>query len=116
MAKNGMPGGVNMNQLMQQAQEMQKKLEQAQENSKSIEVVASAGGGMVKVTATGDMRIKAIEIDPEAIDPEDVELIQDTIIAAVNDALTAASDAANREVAELTGLGAMGNGAMGFPF
>ncbi len=75
MAKNRMPrggmprggmGGMNMNQIMQQAKKMQESLAEAQDKAKDLEVSASAGGGMVKVTASGDMQLKAIEIDPEA--------------------------------------------------
>ncbi len=124
MAKNRMPrggmprgnmGGVNMNQLMQQAKKMQEQLAEAQDKAKDIEVSASAGGGMVKVVASGDMQIKSIAIDPEALDPEDVELLQDMVLAAVNDALNSASEAANSEVASATGLGGMDLGGMGIP-
>lgn len=124
MAKNRMPrggmprgnmGGVNMNQLMQQAKKMQEQLAQAQDKAKELEVSASAGGGMVKVVASGDMQLKSIAIDPEALDPEDVELLQDMILAAVNDALNSASEAANSEVASATGLGGMDLGGMGIP-
>nr|WP_251158940.1 YbaB/EbfC family nucleoid-associated protein [Caniella muris] len=101
-------GGVNMNQLMQQAKKMQEQLAQAQDKAKELEVSASAGGGMVKVVASGDMQLKSIAIDPEALDPDDVELLQDMILAAVNDALNSASEAANSEVASATGLGGMG--------
>ena len=124
MAKNRMPrggmprgnmGGVNMNQLMQQAKKMQEQLAEAQDKAKDIEVSASAGGGMVKVVASGDMQVKSIAIDPEALDPEDVELLQDMILAAVNDALNSASEAANSEVASATGLGGMDLGGMDIP-
>nr|WP_239652545.1 MULTISPECIES: YbaB/EbfC family nucleoid-associated protein [Atopobiaceae] len=108
-------GGVNMNQLMQQAKKMQEQLAQAQDKAKELEVSASAGGGMVKVVASGDMQLKSIAIDPEALDPDDVELLQDMILAAVNDALNSASEAANSEVASATGLGGMDLGGMGIP-
>lgn len=115
----GMPGGMggmNMNQLMKQAQKMQEQLAEAQEKTKEIEVNASAGGGMVKVTATGDMRIKSIELDKEAVDPKDVELLQDMVLAAVNDALASAQKAADNEVNAATGisdaLGGMGMGGL----
>ena len=119
MSRGGMPrgtmGGVNMNQLMQQAKKMQEQLAQAQDKAKELEVSASAGGGMVKVVASGDMQLKSIAIDPEALDPDDVELLQDMILAAVNDALNSASEAANSEVASATGLGGMDLGGMGSP-
>lgn len=115
--RGGMPGGMggmNMNQLMKQAQKMQEQLAEAQEKTKDIEVSASAGGGMVKVTASGDMQIKSIELDKEAVDPEDVELLQDMILAAVNDALNSAQKAAGNEVNAATGLGdAFGGMGMG---
>ena len=119
MSRGGMPrgnmGGVNMNQLMQQAKKMQEQLAQAQDKAKELEVSASAGGGMVKVVASGDMQLKSIAIDPEALDPDDVELLQDMILAAVNDALNSAPEAANSEVASATGLGGMDLGGMGIP-
>ncbi len=121
MSKNRFPrggmggmGGMNMNQIMKQAQKMQEQLAEAQEKTKDLEVNASAGGGMVRVTASGDMRIKSIELDKDAVDPEDVELLQDMILAAVNDALTSAQKAADNEINASTGLGdALGGMGMG---
>ena len=94
---------MNMQQVMQQARKMQAQLAEAQERLKDQEVTASAGGGMVKVTATGDGVITGITIDPEALDPEDVELIQDTILAAVNEALSSAQELSNRQLGVITG-------------
>ena len=94
---------MNMQQVMQQARKMQAQLAEAQERLKDQEVTASAGGGMVKVTATGDGVITGITIDPEALDPEDVELIQDTILAAVNEALSSAQELSNRQLGAITG-------------
>ena len=102
---------MNMQQMMKQAQKMQKQLLEAQDKLKDVEVSASAGGGMVKVTATGDMEITSLTIDPEALDPEDVELLQDMIIAAVNDVLHSAQDAANQSMSAITG----GLGGLGIP-
>ena len=79
--------GFDMNALMKQAQEMQAQMQQAQEDLKNEIVEATAGGGMVKVTATGAGEIKEIVIDPRAIDPEDPELLADMVTAAVNEAL-----------------------------
>lgn len=98
---------MNMNQLMKQAQEMQKQLAAAQEKAKEIETSASAGGGMVKVVATGEGTIKSIEISPEACDPEDVELLQDMVLAAVNDAIASAQQAATAQISSAAGLGNM---------
>lgn len=106
-AANG-AGGMDMQRIMQQAKQMQESLETAQERAKLIEAQASAGGGMVKATVSGDLQLKELVIDPEALDPEDVELLQDMIIACVNDALNAASDKANQEMSAATGLGGMG--------
>lgn len=94
---------MNMQQVMQQARKMQAQLAEAQERLKDQEVTASAGGGMVKVTATGNGVITGITIDPEALDPEDVELIQDTILAAVNEALSSAQELSNRQLGAITG-------------
>jgi hypothetical protein len=105
-------GGMNMNQIMQQARKMQEKLAEAQEKTKDISVESSVGGGMVKVIVSGDMQLQSIQIDPEALDPEDVELLQDMILAAVNDALNSAQEQANAQMAAATGMGDMG-GALG---
>ena len=95
--------GMNMAQMMKQARKMQEQLAQAEEALKDAEVSSSAGGGMVKVTATGNMRITSIQIDPQAVDPEDVELLQDMVLAAVNDALSSAQDFANQQMGAITG-------------
>ena len=77
----------NINKMLQQAQEMMAQQQQAQEALKEERVEASAGGGMVKVVASGDLRVQSIAIDPDAVDPEDVEMLQDLVTAAVNEAL-----------------------------
>jgi len=94
---------MNMQQMMKQAQKMQKQLADAQDKLKDIEVSASAGGGMVKVTGTADQRITSITIDPDALDPEDVDLLQDSIMAAVNECLASGQDAANQQLGAITG-------------
>lgn len=94
---------MNMQKMMQQARKMQEQLAAAQDALKDIEVTASAGGGMVKVVATAEGMLTAITIDPEALDPEDVDLLQDTILAAVNDALASAQDVANKQIGAATG-------------
>ena len=83
-----MPPQPNMQQMMKQVQKMQADMMAAQESLKDERVEASAGGGMVKVVATGELAIESITIDPAAVDPEDVEMLQDTVLAAVNQALT----------------------------
>jgi nucleoid-associated protein EbfC len=79
--------GMDFNKMMQQVQEMQSQMQQAQEELKNETVEATAGGGMVKVVATGGGEIKEITIDPKAIDPDDPELLADMVVAAVNEAL-----------------------------
>ncbi len=104
MARGGFNmGGMNRNQMMQQARKMQEQLLAAQQKASETEVSASAGGGTVKVTATGDMRLTSLTIDPEAVDPEDVEMLQDMIMAAVNDVLASAEAAASQQMSALTG-------------
>ena len=97
MAKRGgFPGGGmgNMGAMMKQAQKMQAELAKAQEEVKTMSFEATAGGGMVKVAALGDNTIQSIAIDPEAVDPEDVEMLEDMVLAAVNEALRGVSDMA----------------------
>ncbi len=102
-----------MNALMKQAQKMQTEMLQAQESLKDEVVEASAGGGMVKVKVGGDLTLREISIDPEAIDPEEAELLSEMVQAAVNDALRAAQELANSKMGPITGglggdLGALG--------
>ena len=94
---------MNMQQMMKQAQKMQRQLADAQDRLTDIPVSASAGGGMVKVEGTADMRITSITIDPDACDPADVELLQDSLLAAVNECLSSAQDAANQQLGSVTG-------------
>jgi len=94
---------MDMQQIMRQARKMQEQLETMQEGLKDMETSSSAGGGMVKVTVTGDLRVKSISIDPEAVDPDDVEMLEDMIIAAVNDALESANAMANQQMGSITG-------------
>ncbi|MCH4053111.1 MAG: YbaB/EbfC family nucleoid-associated protein [Atopobiaceae bacterium] len=96
-------GGMNMQQVMKQARKMQEQLAEVQDGLKDIEVSSSVGGGMVKVTATADMKLTSITIDPEAVDPDDVEMLQDLVLTAVNDVLESAQDAANKQMGAVTG-------------
>ena len=102
MARGG-PGGFDVNALMKQAQQMQAQMLEAQEKLKDETVEASAGGGMVKVTVGGDMTLRSITIDPEAVDPEDVELLQEMVQAAVNEGLRSAQDLAGSKMGDVTG-------------
>lgn len=110
-----MPKGPDMGQLMKQVQQMQAQMQQAQEELKTETVDASAGGGMVKVTMTGDLQLREIAISPDAIDPEDPELLQDMVTAAVNEALRAAQELASNKLGPITGgMGGPGGG-LGLP-
>ena len=98
-----MPQPPNLQKMLAEAQAMIAAQQEAQEALKSERVEASAGGGMVKVTLTGDLRIESLKIDPDAVDPEDVEMLQDLVVAAVNDALRAARDTAEQKLSAVTG-------------
>ena len=102
------PGMPNMQQMLQQVQKMQQDMEVAQEQLKNEIVEASAGGGMVTVRVSGDLEVKSIEIDPSAVDPEDVQMLADMVQAAVNEALRMAQELAARKLGGVTGgLGGM---------
>lgn len=105
MAKGGFPGfgGGNINNLMKQAQKMQKDMEKMQEELQQRTVEASAGGGAITVVATGKKEIKEITIKPEVVDPDDVEMLQDLILAAVNEAIRKADEMVNSEMGKITG-------------
>lgn len=94
---------MDMEQIMAQARVMQQQLMDAQDNMANTEVSASAGGDMVSVTATADMKITSISIDPAVVDPDDVEMLEDLVLTAVNAALAKANEAANSQVAGITG-------------
>lgn len=105
----------NMQQMLKQVQKMQAEMVAAQEALKDEVVEASAGGGMVTVKVSGDLDLKSIVIDPEAVDPEDVELLQDMVLAAVNEGLRAAQELASTKLGGITGgLGGPGGG-LGLP-
>ena len=106
-----MPKQPNLNQMMKQVQQMQAEMMKAQEALKSEVVEASAGGGMVTVKITGDLQLREIRIDPDAVDPEDVELLQDMILAATNEAIRSAQELAASKMGGLTG----GLGDLGLP-
>ena len=108
-----MPQPPNFNKMMKQVQQMQADMAKAQEQLKNEVVEASAGGGMVTVKVTGDLEVKEIRIDPAAVDPEDVELLQDMVLAATNEAIRSAQELANRKLGGLTG--GMDLGGLGLP-
>jgi nucleoid-associated protein EbfC len=121
-----LPPNMNLQAMLKQAQEMQEEMARMQESLKDERVDASAGGGMVKVVATGEGRLESIQIDPDAVDPEDVELLQDMVLAAANEALRAAEELRDRKLGAasggfdptgaldaLGGLGGLGGGPPG---
>ena len=94
---------MDMKKMMKQAQKMQLELARAQEEINGMEFEASAGGGMIKVVATGDMTIKSISINPDAVDPDDVEMLEDMVLAAVNEALRGVADMSAQRMNAATG-------------
>ena len=103
-------GGMNQAAMMKQAQKMQRDLMQMQEELEQATYSASAGGGVVTATVSGKRELTELTIDPEAVDPEDVEMLQDTIMAAVNEAMRKAEEASAQSMSRLTGgLGGLGN-------
>jgi len=98
-----MPAQPNMQQLMKQAQQMQQQLMSAQAELAELEVEGTAGGGLVRATMTGSGELRALQIDPKAVDPDDVETLQDLIVAAVRDAGRAAQDLTQEKMGPLAG-------------
>ena len=96
-------GGMNQMQMMKQAQKMQEELLKMQEQLEQTVYTATAGGGAVTASVSGKRELTGLEIDPDAVDPEDIEMLQDMVIAAVNEALRKAEDAANANMSRLTG-------------
>lgn len=104
MAKGGFPGGMgNMNNMIKQAQKMQKDMMKMQEELEQRQIETSAGGGAVTVVVTGKKELVSINIKPEVVDPDDVEMLQDLILAAVNEAIRKADEMVNGEMSKLTG-------------
>ena len=98
----GMGGGMNMN-MLKQAQKMQQDMMKMQQELQEKEYSATAGGGVVSATVNGKHELKNLVIEPDAVDPDDVEMLQDLIVAAVNEALRKAGDDANSQMSKLTG-------------
>lgn len=114
MAKRGgFPGGMpgNMNNLMKQAQRMQRQMEESQKELETKEFIAKAGGGAVEVTVTGGKEITKVKLSEEVVDPDDIEMLEDLVMAAANEALRMADEANNELMSKMTG----GLGG-GFPF
>ena len=105
MARGGYPmgGGMNMQQMMMKAQKMQQEIQKKQQELYEKEFTATAGGGMVTVTVKGDKTVQSIKLDPACVDPDDVEMLEDLIVAGVNAAMKEASDTVEREMSRITG-------------
>lgn len=106
MAKRGgFPGGMpgNMNNLMKQAQKMQKQMEEAQAQLDELEITATAGGGAVEVTVTGKREVTRVKLSEEVVDPEDIEMLEDLIVAATNEALRKVDEASQQSMSKITG-------------
>lgn len=106
MAKGFNPmgmGGMNMNNLMKQAQKMQKQMEEMQASLEEKTIETTSGGGAVKIVISGKKVIQSIKIDPEVVDPDDVEMLEDLILTAVNEAVRQADEMSTREMSKITG-------------
>lgn len=99
----GMPGGMNMNNLMKQVQKMQKQMEDAQQQLESKELEVTSGGGAVKILITGKKEVKKIQISPDVVDPEDIEMLEDLILTAINEAIRQADESSTAEMSKITG-------------
>ena len=104
----GMPG--NMNNLMKQAQKMQRQMEESQKELEEKAFTVSAGGGVVEVTISGKREVTKVKIDPDAVDPDDVEMLEDLIVAATNEALRKVEQESTSMMSKLTGGMGMGGG------
>ena len=106
MAKRGgFPGGMpgNMNNLMKQAQKMQKQMEEAQRELEEQEITATAGGGAVEITVTGKHEVKKVKLTEEVVDPDDIEMLEELIMAATNEALRKVDEASQKSMSQITG-------------
>ena len=106
MAKRGgFPGGMpgNMNNLMKQAQRMQRQMEEAQKAMEEMEATASAGGGAVEVTVSGKKEVLKVKLAEEVVDPDDIEMLEDLIVAATNEALRKVEEASQQSMSKITG-------------
>lgn len=106
----GFPGGMNMNNLMKQAQKMQKQMEEMQSELAEKEFEVTSGGGAIKVVINGKKEIKSVEIDKDVVDPDDVEMLQDLILTAMNEAIRQVEEANNGQMNKLTGGMGIPNG------
>ena len=103
----GFGGGMNMNAIMQQAKKMQEQMQKAQEELETAEIVGKAGGEMVVITMNGKKEIKSIKLDKTAVDPDDIEMLEDLIIVAIKDASTKADEMSKDKMGPMGGLGGL---------
>jgi DNA-binding YbaB/EbfC family protein len=114
MARRGM-GGMDMGAMMKQLQKVQAEMAEAQEKLAQEVVESAVGGGAVKVKFSGDLRLLEIKIDPDAVDPEETDVLEDLVAAAVNEGLRAAQELANQRIGGAAGLGGGALGGLGLP-
>ncbi len=107
MAYGGFGGGMNMNAIMQQARKMQEQMEKAQQELENAEVVGKAGGDMVQITMTGKKELKSVKLNKNAVDPDDVEMLEDLLVVAFNDAIAKADELSKDKMGAMGGLGGL---------
>ena len=107
MAYGGFGGGMNMNAIMQQARKMQEQMEKAQQELENAEVVGKAGGDMVQLTMTGKKELKSVKLNKNAVDPDDVEMLEDLLVVAFNDAIAQADELSKDKMGAMGGLGGL---------
>ena len=107
MAYGGFGGGMNMNAIMQQARKMQEQMEKAQQELENAEVVGKAGGEMVQITMTGKKELKSVKLNKNAVDPDDVEMLEDLLVVAFNDAIAKADELSKDKMGAMGGLGGL---------
>ncbi len=112
MARGGLPGGFNPQQMMRQVQKMQQQMEKAQEELKTKEVEATAGGGMITVRFNGAQEMTAIKIEKEVVEGDDLDMLQDLVLAAVNEGIKKSKEMQQQEMAKIAGPAAGGLGGM----
>lgn len=100
---NGFPGGGGRNNMMKQIEKLQKQMEEMQENLANEEISATSGGGVVSATVNGNKELISIKLDKDAVDPDDVEMLEDLIVAAVNEAMRSAESKMNSQMGKFTG-------------
>lgn len=107
MTYGGFGGGMNMNAIMQQARKMQEQMEKAQQELENAEVVGKAGGDMVQITMTGKKELKSVKLNKNAVDPDDVEMLEDLLVVAFNDAIAKADELSKDKMGAMGGLGGL---------